>query len=96
LLRFKADGLYREQRLVVELDSRRWHEGPLAQDGDRERTAELEAHGYRIMRITGRDLKRHRGRTEERLRPALAQSSSATRPAGTAPSRTTDQAPVSS
>jgi hypothetical protein len=95
VLRYEVDGLYREHKLVVELDSRRWHESPLAQASDRERTAELEAHGYRIMRITARDLKRDRPRTEQRLRAAL-QSSSVTTADGTAPSRSTDHAPVSS
>jgi hypothetical protein len=47
------------------------------------------------MRITSEELEQRPERTARRLRAAL-QSSSATRAAGTAPSRSTDHAPVSS
>lgn len=95
VLHYRVDGLYPEHRLVIELDSHRWHDSPLAQAADRERTATLEAHGYRVMRITSDELEYQPTRAAKRLRAAL-QSSSATRAAGTAPSRSTDHAPASS
>jgi very-short-patch-repair endonuclease len=46
------DFRWREQRLVVEADSRRWHDNPIARADDAERQALLEAHGERIVRVT--------------------------------------------
>ena len=41
-----------EQRLVVEADSKTWHDNPLAREDDAERQALLEAHGERVLRVT--------------------------------------------
>jgi hypothetical protein len=46
------DMLWREQRLVIECDSRRWHSDPLTQQDDADKQAILEAHGHRVLRIT--------------------------------------------
>jgi very-short-patch-repair endonuclease len=75
VLNYRVDGLYAEQKLVIELDSHRWHDSPLAQAADRERTATLEAHGYRVMRITSDELEQRPARTAARLRAALGQRS---------------------
>lgn len=43
-------------RLVVELDSRTWHTDPTAFEADRRRDADLQAAGWRVVRITWRQL----------------------------------------
>jgi hypothetical protein len=53
------DMLWREQRVVVECDSRRWHSDPLTVEDDATKQAILEAHAYRVLRVTwGQALKR--------------------------------------
>jgi hypothetical protein len=47
-----------ELRLIVEVDSREWHDDPLARLDDAQRQAELEAHGERVLRITSAQMKR--------------------------------------
>jgi very-short-patch-repair endonuclease len=71
VLTYEVDGLYREQKLVIELDSHRWHDSPLAQAADRERTAALEAAGWRVIRFTSDELKHRPERALRRLRTAL-------------------------
>ena len=41
-----------DQRLVIEADSKTWHDHRLAREDDAERQAILEAHGERVLRIT--------------------------------------------
>jgi len=41
-----------DQRLIVEVDGRAWHDGRLAREADAERQAFLEAHGERVIRVT--------------------------------------------
>lgn len=40
------------ERLVVEVDGAKWHDGALARADDGERQALLEAHGERVLRVT--------------------------------------------
>ena len=40
------------QRLILEIDSSPWHDGPLSQQLDADRQAELEAAGERVLRTT--------------------------------------------
>jgi hypothetical protein len=47
-------------RLIVEVDSREWHDDPLARLDDAQRQAELEARGERVLRVTSAQLKRPR------------------------------------
>jgi hypothetical protein len=47
-------------RLIVEVDSAEWHDDPLAQLADRERQAELEALGERVLRVRKRELRHPR------------------------------------
>jgi hypothetical protein len=47
-------------RLIVEADSREWHDDPLAQYEDAERQAELEAAGERVLRVTSAQMRRPR------------------------------------
>jgi hypothetical protein len=52
----EVDFLWREQRLVAEADSRRYHATRLAFERDRERDAWLLLHGLRVVRLTERRL----------------------------------------
>src|SRR5205823_1698723 len=54
----KPDCLWRAQRLVVELDSRKAHATPHAFEDDRARDRALQAAGYRVVRVTWRQLHR--------------------------------------
>jgi hypothetical protein len=47
-------------RLIVEVDSREWHDDPLARIDDAQRQAELEACGERVLRVTSAQLKQPR------------------------------------
>jgi predicted transcriptional regulator of viral defense system len=69
--RIFPDLLWREQRLIVEDDSRRYHSGPLALADDAERQAILEAHGYRVLRVTWQQAVGRPQQTVARVRAAL-------------------------
>jgi very-short-patch-repair endonuclease len=56
-----------EKTLVVEADSRKWHDNELAREDDAERQALLEAHGERVIRITWKQAFGDRARTKTRL-----------------------------
>jgi hypothetical protein len=66
------DMLWRRQRVVVELDSRRWHHDPLTRQDDADKQAILEAHGHRVMRITWKQIVNQPRQTLSRLRAAVA------------------------
>jgi hypothetical protein len=48
----EVDCAWHDRRLVVELDSRTWHEARAAMERDRVRDADLLVAGYRTLRIT--------------------------------------------
>jgi hypothetical protein len=50
----EVDMLWREERLVVELDSRSFHQTRAAFERDRRRDAALQLGGYRVLRVTRR------------------------------------------
>ena len=52
----RVDVLFPAARLVVELDSRRWHTSRMAAESDRRRTNALELAGWRVLQITWRRL----------------------------------------
>ena len=54
--RFEVDFLWRAERLIVEVDGYAFHGGRAAFERDRERDAELQAEGLRVMRVTWRQL----------------------------------------
>lgn len=54
---FEADCLWAEQRLIVELDGRATHGTGRAFEKDRERDRLLQADGWRVVRITWRQLR---------------------------------------
>jgi predicted transcriptional regulator of viral defense system len=80
----EVDALWPEQRLIVELDGRAFHDGPAAFERDRERDAQLMAAGYRVLRITWRRLST-RGDQEARRLRALLEADRRARPARRAP-----------
>jgi very-short-patch-repair endonuclease len=59
-----------DQAIVVEADSRMWHENPIARADDAERQALLEAHGERVIRVTWSQAVRQPRLTLARLRRA--------------------------
>lgn len=65
------DLLWRAQRLVVEVDGARFHSSAIAQRGDARRQAVLEAHGYRVLRVTYEQLTRRPEQTIARIALAL-------------------------
>ena len=65
------DLLWRDPRLVVELDGGAWHGSAIAREDDAERQAVLEAHGFRVLRLTWRELVERPAQTLARLRSAL-------------------------
>ena len=52
----RVDVIYDACKLIVELDSRRWHDTSTAFEDDRRRDLELVAAGWRVVRITWRML----------------------------------------
>jgi predicted transcriptional regulator of viral defense system len=56
LERYEVDFLWREQRLIVELDGHETHGTRAAFERDRERDRILQTHGWRVVRITWRQL----------------------------------------
>jgi predicted transcriptional regulator of viral defense system len=59
-----------ERAIVVEADSRTWHDNPTARADDAERQALLEAHGDRVIRVTWEQAVRQPRQTLTRLRRA--------------------------
>jgi hypothetical protein len=53
---YVVDALWPQQRLIVELDSRQAHQTTKAFEDDRARDRHLLTHGYRVVRITWRQL----------------------------------------
>ena len=52
----EVDCAWPDHRLIVELDSRAWHDGAHAFETDRARDRRLAAAGWRVVRITWRQL----------------------------------------
>jgi hypothetical protein len=59
----EVDCLWRQERLAVELDSRAAHETRAAFEADRDRDRRLQAEGWRVVRITWRQLHEEPERT---------------------------------
>jgi very-short-patch-repair endonuclease len=84
----EVDCVWRDQRLIVELDSRTHHAIVHAFETDRARDRRLEAAGWRVVRITWRQLHDTPEEIEADLRKLLAQA-----PAPPARSRTRSGSP---
>lgn len=70
-----VDALWREQRLVVEVDGFAFHRTRAAFERDRRRDAELQAQGLRVIRATWRQIASEPEALVARLAGALAQGS---------------------
>ena len=73
----RVDVAYPAARLVVELDSRRWHDTRTARESDRQRDNALVAAGWRVIRITWRQLLDDPTGVVSLLRQLLASTSAA-------------------
>ncbi|HEX4344046.1 MAG TPA: type IV toxin-antitoxin system AbiEi family antitoxin domain-containing protein [Solirubrobacteraceae bacterium] len=65
------DFLWPREGLVVEADGAAWHDDRLSRRDDADRQASLEAHGYRVVRVTWRQIVDHPQQTLARIRAAL-------------------------
>ena len=72
----EVDAVYREQRLVIELDSRQFHTTPRAFEQDRDRDADLLNAGFSTLRITDHRLKHQATSEAKRLKEILRSRSS--------------------
>jgi very-short-patch-repair endonuclease len=72
VLGHEIDFLWRDARLIVEVDGYVFHSSRHSFGMDRRRDAELTAAGYRVLRLTWDDLTVHRLVTVARLAGALA------------------------
>jgi very-short-patch-repair endonuclease len=70
--RHEVDFLWREQGLIVEVDGFRYHSSRAAFERDRLRDAELGSQGFRVMRVTWRQIVDHPEALVARLGAALA------------------------
>jgi hypothetical protein len=68
----EVDALWRAERLAVELDSRQFHDTPLAFERDRRRDRKLMAARWRPVRITWRQLRDEPAAVARDLRGMLA------------------------
>ena len=78
LLGYTPDFHWPDHRLILEADGRETHDQLLARADDRSRQRFLEAHGYRVLRVTWRQATLEPQRTRARLRAALADAGLAT------------------
>jgi very-short-patch-repair endonuclease len=74
---YEVDALWPGERLIVEVDSRRFHLNGHAFEDDRLKDAELVAAGYRVIRVTYRQLTRDPEGVARRIRRALAATATA-------------------
>jgi very-short-patch-repair endonuclease len=54
---YTVDAVWQRQRLIVELDSRAYHDNTAAFEQDRARDIDLQVWGYRVLRITAKRLR---------------------------------------
>jgi very-short-patch-repair endonuclease len=73
----EVDAVWREQRLVAELDSWRFHSTKGAFETDRDRDADLLKAGFSTIRITHTRINHQAKKEAERLRSLLVQRSAA-------------------
>jgi very-short-patch-repair endonuclease len=71
VLGHEVDFMWRDLRVVVEVDGYAFHASARSFAEDRQRDAELTAAGYRVLRFTWADLVEHRLVTVVRLAQAL-------------------------
>jgi hypothetical protein len=69
--RLEVDCLWRDQRVIVEVDSRTHHLDATAFESDRARDRALTAAGWVPLRVTAKSLRRHSAAVAAELRAAL-------------------------
>lgn len=74
LIGFEVDAFWPEQRLVVEIDGYEAHRGRQAFERDRRKAAALEAAGYRVLRVSWRQIKETPEMVAAVVAAALAQA----------------------
>jgi very-short-patch-repair endonuclease len=67
----EVDAVYREQKLVIELDSHQFHSTPRAFENDRDRDADLLNAGFPTIRVTDHRLKHQPAKEAQRLKEIL-------------------------
>ena len=67
----EVDAVYRQHKLIIELDSRQLHTTPTPFEQDRDRDADLLNAGFSTLRITNHRLKHHATNEAKRLRSIL-------------------------
>jgi len=67
----RVDCVWRDAKLIVELDSERHHGSKSARDADRTRDNRLMASGWRVLRVTWEDLKVRPRETVAQIKAAL-------------------------
>jgi predicted transcriptional regulator of viral defense system len=72
--RYQADFLWRDARLIVEADSRRFHDTDSSFVSDRKRQQQLELAGWRVSRCTWEEVEREPRRLALTIHGLLAQS----------------------
>jgi predicted transcriptional regulator of viral defense system len=73
--RYQADFLWRDEGLIVEADSRRFHDTDTAFVDDRKRQQQLELAGWRVSRCTWEEVEQEPRRLSLTVRGLLAQGS---------------------
>jgi len=68
----RPDFLWQAPRVVIEADGAAWHEHKLTREEDAAKQAILEAHGFRVLRITWDQAVRRPEQTIARILGALA------------------------
>jgi hypothetical protein len=68
---YEVDAYFPEHNLIVELDSRRYHDDPESFEDDRERDAEQLKHGLKTLRITDERFEQSPAQEAERLQEIL-------------------------
>jgi very-short-patch-repair endonuclease len=69
---FLVDAVWRQQRVVIELDGARYHDQPGVRANDRRRDAALTIAGWRVIRYGWEDVTVHHERTARELTALLA------------------------
>jgi very-short-patch-repair endonuclease len=72
--RHEVDFLWPHERVIVEVDGFQWHSDRAAFERDRVRDAELQALGYRVIRVTWRQLAREPRAVIARIAATLRRS----------------------
>jgi very-short-patch-repair endonuclease len=76
----EADFLWRRERVIVEADSREFHDNPAAYEYDRKREQRFQFAGWRVTRCTWSQVEREPQRIAATIRSLLAQADPSSHP----------------